>query len=63
MNNFEKIKNMAVDEIAEILISCINPYDEMHDLEYKSSVLEDIYYDKDVCVKETEQWLLSESEG
>lgn len=60
--NYERIKNMTVDEMAEILVSCINLYDEMHDFEYKSSVLKDIYYDKDSCIKDTKQWLQSESE-
>ena len=63
MNNFEKIKNMTLDEMAEILVTCINPYEEVADFEYLSTVLPSIYYDKDICIKETKQWLQAESEG
>ncbi len=60
MNNFEKIKNMTLDEMAEILVTCINPYEEVADFEYLSTVLPSIYYDKDICIKETKQWLQHE---
>ena len=63
MNNFEKIKNMTIDEMANLLVTCINPYEEVADFEYLSTVLPSIYYDKDICIKETKQWLQQESEG
>lgn len=62
MNNFKKIKNMTLDEMAEILVTCINPYEEVADFEYLSTVLPSIYYDKDICIKEIKQWLQQESE-
>ena len=63
MNNFEKIKTMTLDEMAKLLVTCINPYEEVADFQYLSTVLPSIYYDKDICIKETKQWLQQESEG
>lgn len=63
MNNFEKIKSMSIDEMAEMLVTCINPYEEVADFEYLSTVLPSIYYDKELCIKETKQWLEAENEG
>ena len=60
MNNYEKIKNMDIDKIAETLVACINPYEEVADFEYFSAVLPDVYYDKNLCLKDTKQWLKSE---
>ena len=60
MNNFEKIKQMNIDEMAEILVTCINQYEEVADFEYLSTVLPSIYYDKELCIQETKQWLESE---
>lgn len=60
MNNFEKIKNMTLDEMAELLIVCINPYEEIADFEYLSPVLPSIYYDEELCKEETKQWLQQE---
>ena len=60
MNNFEKIKQMNIDEMAEIFVTCINPYEEVADFEYSSTVLPSIYYDKELCIQETKQWLESE---
>ena len=57
MNNFEKIKQMNIDEMAEILVTCINQYEEVADFEYLSTVLPSIYYDKELCIQETKQWL------
>ena len=62
MNNFEKIKSMSIDEMAKMLVTCINPYEEVADFEYLSTVLPSIYYDEELCIKETKQWLESESE-
>lgn len=62
MNNFEKIKAMSIDEMAEIFVTCINPYEVVADYEYLSTVLPSIYYDKELCIKETEEWLRKESE-
>ena len=61
--NYEKIKNMSIDEIVELLIVCINLYGEVADFEYRSPVLSDIYYDEGLCKEETKQWLQQESEG
>lgn len=63
MNNFEKIKQMNINEMAEILVTCINPYEEVADFEYLSTVLPSIYYDKELCIQETKQWLESEVEN
>lgn len=63
MNNFEKIKNMTLDEMVNVLVACINPYEEVADFEYFSAVLPDVYFDKNLCIKETKQWLQAESEG
>ena len=63
MNNFEKIKSLTLDEMANILVVCINPYEEVADFEYLSAVLPSIYYDKDICIEDTKQWLQAESEG
>ena len=60
MNNFEKIKAMNIDEMAELFVTCINPYEEVADFEYLSTVLPSVYYDKNLCIKETKQWLESE---
>ena len=62
MNNFQKIKSMSIDEMAKMLVTCINPYEEVADFEYLSTVLPSIYYDEELCIKETKQWLESESE-
>lgn len=62
MNNFEKIKAMDIEEMAEILVTCINPYEEVADFEYLSTVLPSIYYDKSLCLRDTKQWLESEEE-
>ena len=59
MNNFEKIKQMNIDEMAEILVTCINQDEEVADFEYLSTVLPSIYYDKELCIQETKQWLES----
>ena len=32
MNNFEKIKSMSVDGMANVLVACINSYEEIADL-------------------------------
>ena len=58
--NYEKIKVMSIDEMAELLVVCINPYEEIADFEYLSPVLPNIYYDKELCKKETKQWLQQE---
>lgn len=63
MNNFEKIKSVTLDEMANVLVACINPYEEVADFEYFSAVLPDVYFDKNLCIKETKQWLQQESEG
>lgn len=60
MNNFEKIKSMNIDEMAEFFVTCINSDEVVADLEYTSPVLLDIYYDSKKCVKDTKQWLESE---
>jgi hypothetical protein len=60
MNNFEKIKAMNIDEMAEFFVTCINSDEVVADLEYTSPVLPDIYYDSKKCVKDTKQWLESE---
>lgn len=60
MNNFEKIKTMTLDEMANVLVACINPYEEVADFEYFSAVLPDVYFDKNLCIKETKQWLQQE---
>ena len=60
MKNFEKLKQMNIDEMAEILVTCINQYEEVADFEYLSTVLPSIYYDKELCIQETKQWLESE---
>ena len=60
--NYEKIKAMSIDEMACMLVACINPYEEVADFEYFSSVLPDIYFDAEFCIKNTKQWLESESE-
>lgn len=62
MNNFEKIKAMSIDEMAKMLVTCINTYEEVADFEYLSTVLPSIYYDEKLCIKETKQWLESEEE-
>ena len=62
MNNFEKIKALNIDEMAEVLVTCINPYEVVADFEYLSTVLSSIYYDKNLCLKDTKQWLESEVE-
>ncbi len=62
MNNYEKIKAMNIDEMTEILVTCINPYEEVADFEYLSTVLPSIYYDKNICIKDTKHWLETESE-
>ena len=60
--NYEKIKTaMSIDEIAELLVVCINPYEVVADFEYLSTVLPNIYYDKELCKKETKQWLQQEA--
>ena len=61
-NNYDKIKQISINEMAKILITCINPYEEVADFEYLSTVLPSIYYDKELCIKETEEWLRKESE-
>lgn len=61
MNNFQKIKAMSIWEVAEILVACINPYEEVADYEYLSTVLPSIYYDKNLCLRDTKQWLEQES--
>ena len=53
---------MSIDEIAELLVVCINPYEVVADFEYLSTVLPNIYYDKELCKKETKQWLQQEAE-
>lgn len=63
MKRIDKIKNMTLDEMAETLVSCINPYEDYADFEYFSAVLPDVYFDKNLCIKETKQWLQQESEG
>lgn len=63
MNNFEKIKSLTLDEMANVLVACINPYEEVTDFEYFSAVLPDVYFDKNICIKDTKQWLQDESEG
>lgn len=60
--NFEKIKAMNIEEMAKILVTCINPYEEVADFEYLSTVLPSIYYDENICIKDTKQWLGQESE-
>jgi hypothetical protein len=60
MNNFEKIKAMDIDEMAELFVTCINSGEVVADLEYTSPVLPDIYYDSKKCVQDTKQWLESE---
>lgn len=62
MNNYEKIKAMSVDEVASKLVTCINPYEDIADFKYLSTVLPSVYYDKKLCIKETKQWLELESE-
>lgn len=62
MNNYEKIKQMNIDEMAKMLVTCINPYEEVADFEYLSTVLPSIYYDIELCIQETKQWLQAESE-
>lgn len=62
MNNFERIKAMNIDEMAEILVACINPYEDYADYEYFSAVLPDIYFDKKLCLKDTKEYLEQESE-
>ena len=62
MNNFEKIKAMDIEEMAKTLVACINPYEDYADYEYFSAVLPDVYFDKNLCLKDTKQWLESESE-
>ena len=62
MNNFEKIKNMTIDEMAELLVTCINPYEKFADFTYLSRVLPSVYYDENLCIKETKQWLQQENE-
>ena len=63
MNNFEKIKTLTLDKMAETLVACINPYEDYADYEYFSAVLSDVYFDKNLCIKDTKQWLQQESEG
>lgn len=60
MNNFEKIKNLTLDEMAEFFVTCINSGEVVADLEYTSPVLPDIYYDSKKCVKDTKEWLQQE---
>lgn len=62
MNNYEKIKAMSIDEMANVLVACINPYEEVADFEYFSAVLPDVYFNKNICIKDTKQWLQQESE-
>lgn len=61
MNNYDKIKQLSLNEMAKILVTCINTYEEVADFEYLSTVLPSIYYDKELCIKETEEWLQKES--
>jgi hypothetical protein len=62
MKNIDKIKAMNIDEMAEVLVTCINPYEEVADYEYLSTVLPSIYYDKNLCLRDTKKWLEQESE-
>ena len=59
MNNFEKIKAMNIDELAETLVACIN----IGEAVAVSPVLSNIYHDDKKCIEDTKQWLESESEG
>ena len=62
MKRYEKVKGMNIDNLAELLVTCINPYEEVADFEYLSTVLPSIYYDKELCIKDTKEWLEKEVE-
>ena len=62
MKRYEKVKNMDVNTLAELFVTCINPYEEVADFEYLSTVLSSIYYDKELCIKDTREWLEKEAE-
>lgn len=60
MTNYERIKNMNIDEVADLLvIRCINltivPM-------YCALPLNKFYTYKDIAIKEVKQWLESEAE-
>ena len=60
MKRYEKVKGMNIDSLAELLVTCINPYEEVADFEYLSTVLPSIYYDKELCIRDTKEWLEQE---
>ena len=60
MKRYEKVKDMNIDSLAELLVTCINPYEEVADFEYLSTVLPSIYYDKELCIRDTKEWLEQE---
>lgn len=62
MNRYEKTKKLTIDEIARLLVTCINSHEEVADFEYISTVLPDIFYDEELCINETKKWLLVECE-
>lgn len=62
MKRYEKVKNMDVNTLAKLFVTCINPYEEVADFEYLSTVLPSIYYDKELCIKDTKEWLEKEVE-
>lgn len=61
MNNYEKIKNMSLDEMA-VFIRCSDCY-YCSAKTYCNIWKEDEPHLEELCDKYAKQWLLSESEG
>ena len=61
MNNFEKIKQMTIDEMAEKLIYLLPHYCSDCILREKNICIEEIFLNADnPCFSAIKQWLLSE---